>query len=110
MNDDDVRVEYNSDENAGDFLDAMAKTLAESLKFGNHGPLSVNEQTAFLWGFRYGIHQMNALLSQASGKDEKTFYMIADIMTNAVKEWQLKATAQIAAVIPLGKPAKETEH
>jgi hypothetical protein len=53
---------------------------------------------------------MNALLSQASDKDQKTFYMIADIMTNATKQWQLKTTAQIAAVIPLGKPAEETEH
>jgi hypothetical protein len=107
---DDVHVEFNADENAGAFLDSIAKTLAESLKFGNHGKLTESEQTAFIWGFRYGIHQMNALLSQASDRDKKTFTMICDIMTNASAQWQLKATAQIAAVISLGKPPNETEH
>jgi hypothetical protein len=107
---DDVHVEYNADKNASDFLDAMAKALAESLKFANHGPLTESEQTAFLWGFRYGIHQINALLQQASGRDEKTFIMICEIMTHATAEWRLKATAQIAAVIPLDRTHNKTEH
>lgn len=107
---DDVHVAYNSDENAGGFLDAIAKTLAENVTFGKHGHLTKDEQTAFQWGFRYGIHQMHALLSQASERDQRTFTMIADIMTKASAEWKLKATAQIAMVIPLDKPTSETEH
>lgn len=107
---DDVHVVYDSTEDAGEFLDKMADTIAKSLSFNGHGMLTHDEQTAFVWGFRYGIHQMNALLSQAAGGDEKTFIMIADVMTKAVAEWRLKVTARIALALPLGGDPDESEH
>jgi hypothetical protein len=101
---------YDSRDSAAAFLDRLGDTIAKAVIF-DKGKLSPDERTAFVWGFRYGIHQMHTLLSDASKlEDEEMIEKLTKIMDDAENVWDLPITAHISAMIPLGKSPDEKEH
>lgn len=94
--------------NSVDFVESMAKQMSAALEFGDHGHLTADERVAFLWGFRYGLHNMMSLLDQASRRGEKEFGAMSRIFSEAIDAWDLKMKPEIAMMIPTGNPDKET--
>lgn len=107
----DVRVTLDSQKDSpAEFIDRIARTLAESIVFDNHGPLSEDEQAAFQWGFRYGIDQTQKLLNEAANRDPKLFMLIGQLMQDAMNSWAISAKPSVILWTDLDKPAQSANE
>jgi hypothetical protein len=91
-----------SGESGDEFFDNLARALARHLKFENHGTLSDDERTAFLWGFRHGVHHLLGLLRGAVAESPQAFDVIMRVTDEACTEWNLTTHSELrtASVLP----------
>lgn len=92
-----------------DFMEQLARTLAKSLVFEGQGPMSDDEQAAFIWGFRHGIHQTFGLLMQAKDSESDTA-VLNRIIAEALKAWDIGTTARLAFVGPASEAPAPGVH
>ena len=101
------QVLHFSGESGVEFMEALAKALADSLTFDNHGAMSDDEKAAFLWGFRHGVTQAIGLLQQAHDEGPNAYDIVSRVVAESIGAWDLRARATLAAVL-MAKPNGET--
>lgn len=72
-----------------EFLENLAHALAGSLTFEGHGNLTSDEQKAFLWGFRHGVHHMHGMLNASAEQSPHAFGLIKEMLDEAAEAWDI---------------------
>lgn len=88
-----------------EILDGIAEALSQRLRFREHGNLSDDEQTAFIWGFRHGINQLVGIVAAAHMQGPAAVTTVDRMVAEAVRAWGLGVTVKI-----LAKPETDATH